>query len=152
MRKWNFFPGTIIILGDSLSNVLQRDAGNPKNDWDTDPSKELQNETINTLNPKNAFKVLPISKFQPWQTIPKHAEPTLSLLNTWKGNHEKLAQVEPTLYYKWLYHHAFVWPMEDELGKNTFSTYLETFFNDSEHRWRFFLKRWAKKNPWGIKY
>jgi penicillin amidase len=135
LRNGVFFPG-YYYPGDRYQRIAE--TLEPKNDWDTESIKELQNETINTTHPKNA-KVL-LSQIN----LEKYAEyaELLELLNTWKGNHE-LAQVEPTLYYKWLYHTLRL-AMEDELGKNTFSTYLETFFMIRSTVG--FLK--AEQNPW----
>jgi penicillin amidase len=135
MRNGVFFPG-YYYPGDRYQRIAE--TLEPKNDWDTESIKELQNETINTTHPTNAKVLLSQIKLEKY---PEHTE-LLELLNTWKGNHE-LAQVEPTLYYKWLYHTLRL-AMEDELGKNTFSTYLETFFMIRSTAG--FLK--AEQNPW----
>lgn len=135
LRNGVFFPG-YYYPGDRYQRIAE--TLEPKNDWDTESIKELQNETINTTHPKNA-KVL-LSEID----LEKYTEHTelLELLNSWEGNHE-LDQLEPTLYYKWLYHTLRL-AMEDELGQNAFETYLETFFMIRSTAG--FLK--ADQNPW----
>jgi len=135
MRNGIFFPG-YYYPGDRYQRIAE--TLEPKNDWDTESIKKLQNETINTTHPTNSKVLLSQIKLEKYS---EHTE-LLELLNTWKGSHE-LAQVEPTLYYKWLYHTLRL-AMEDELGRNTFSTYMETFFMIRSTAG--FLK--AEQNPW----
>lgn len=113
-----FYPG-YYYPGDRYKQIADKLA--ERDDWNQESMKEVQLETVNTSHPKNANSLLSaidLSAFEVEQGI-------LDLLNTWEGNHD-LTAVEPTLYYKWLYH-TYRLSMEDELGKKAFSDYLETF-------------------------
>lgn len=92
-----------------------------RNDWDQESVKKIQLETVNLTHPKSAkamIGAIEVSEFSEYKEI-------LERLGTWSGNND-LEKVEPTLYYKWLYHTLRL-AMEDEIGEKAFSAYLETF-------------------------
>lgn len=114
-----------------------------KNDWDQKSIQSLQLETLNEQSVKNATFLLN----QVAQENYEKYEDILGELAAWKGDHE-LKNTAPTLYYKWLYHTLRL-AMEDELGKNGFESYLQTFmmirstahfFTHEPNKW------WDKKN------
>jgi len=114
-----------------------------REDWDQESLQNLQLETVNEVSVQNATYLLAQIKKEDFST----QEAILQELETWEGNHA-LELTAPTLYYKWLYHTLRL-AMEDELGKEGFDRYLQTFvmIGSTQH----FLtqetnKWWDKKN------
>uniref|UniRef100_UPI004047BC72 penicillin acylase family protein n=1 Tax=Algoriphagus sp. TaxID=1872435 RepID=UPI004047BC72 len=92
-----------------------------RKDWDQKSIRSLQLETRNEQSVKNASFLLEQveqGKFENYEDI-------LGELAAWEGEHD-LTSTAPTLYYKWLYHTLRL-AMEDELGKEGFESYLQTF-------------------------
>jgi len=112
------FPG-YYYPGDRYQRIA--DALEARNDWDTESMKSLQLETVNISHPKNAKELIAAINqpdFEKYQKV-------IELLDDWDGDHQ-LKGIEPTLYYKWLYHTLRL-SMEDEIGKESFTNYLGTF-------------------------
>jgi penicillin amidase len=139
-RSGIFFPG-YYYPGERWNRIAKTITA--KKDWDQESIQDLQLETVNELSIKNADYLLSQvdqSKYEKHQDI-------LTELSNWEGTH-KLNQSAPTLYYKWLYHTLRL-AMEDELGKEGFDSYLQTFImigstahflGHEENKW------WDKKN------
>jgi len=139
-RSGIFFPG-YYYPGERWNRIAQTITA--KKDWDQKSIQDLQLETVNEQSVKNAAYLLSQvdqSKHEKYQDI-------LADLSNWEGTH-KLNQSAPTLYYKWLYHTLRL-AMEDELGKEGFDSYLQTFImigstthflGHEENKW------WDKKN------
>ena len=92
-----------------------------RKDWDQNSIRSLQLETRNEQSVKNAaflLKQIEEGNFEKYEDI-------LGELSAWEGEHD-LTSTAPTLYYKWLYHTLRL-AMEDELGKEGFESYLQTF-------------------------
>ena len=92
-----------------------------RKDWDQNSIRSLQLETRNEQSVKNAaflLKQIEEGNFEKYDDI-------LGELAAWEGEHD-LTSTAPTLYYKWLYHTLRL-AMEDELGKEGFESYLQTF-------------------------
>jgi len=92
-----------------------------RKDWDQNSIRSLQLETRNEQSVKNAaflLKQIEEGNFEKYKDI-------LGELAAWEGEHD-LTSTAPTLYYKWLYHTLRL-AMEDELGKEGFESYLQTF-------------------------
>jgi penicillin amidase len=135
LRNGVLFPG-YYYPGDRYQRIA--DALEARNDWDTESMKSLQLETVNTSHPKNAKELIAAinqPEFEKYQKI-------IELLNNWDGDHQ-LKDIEPTLYYKWLYHTLRL-SMEDEIGKDGFNTYLGTFLKIRSTSG--FLA--SRQNPW----
>ncbi|WP_075351192.1 penicillin acylase family protein [Algoriphagus marinus] len=135
MKNGVLFPG-YYYPGDRYQRIAT--TLETRNDWDMESIKSLQLETVNTKHPKNAKQLIQAvnpAEFENYQEI-------LERLGNWDGDHN-LKDIEPTLYYKWLYHTLRL-SMEDELGESAFSTYLETFLmiRSTEN----FLT--SEQNPW----
>jgi len=139
-RSGIFFPG-YYYPGERWDRIAKTITA--KNDWDQESIQELQLETVNEVSPKNAdylISQVDKTKYEKYEDI-------LADLGNWEGTH-KLNESSPTLYYKWLYHTLRL-AMEDELGKEGFESYLQTFImigstahflEQEENKW------WDKKN------
>lgn len=139
-RSGLFFPG-YYYPGERWDRIAKTITA--KKDWDQESIQDLQLETVNEQSAKNAAYLLSQvdkGKFEKYEDI-------LADLGKWEGTH-KLNQTSPTLYYKWLYHTLRL-SMEDELGKEGFESYLQTFIligstahflEQEENKW------WDKKN------
>ena len=139
-RSGIFFPG-YYYPGERWNRIAKTITA--KKDWDQKSIQDLQLETVNETSVKNAAYLLS----QVDQSKHENYKDILADLGNWEGTH-KLNESAPTLYYKWLYHTLRL-AMEDELGKESFDTYLQTFImiGSTEH----FLgheenKWWDKKN------
>lgn len=129
------FPG-YYYPGDRYQRIANR--LEERNDWDQESVKEIQLETVNLTHPKSAIAMIEsveLSRFSEHKEI-------LERLNIWNGNHD-LKTVEPTLYYKWLFHTLRL-AMVDEIGEKAFSAYLETFLMIRSTN--YFLT--STENPW----
>src|SRR5690606_37179774 len=83
--------------------------------------KLLQTESLNETQAKIAHKLLSLTdsgRFKEYNNL-------LNELANWQGTHT-LNERSPVLYYKWLYH-VLRLMMEDELGKEAFETFLDTY-------------------------
>ena len=139
-RSGIFFPG-YYYPGERWNRIAKTVTS--KKDWTQESLEDLQLETINEKSIQNAdflLKQVAEGNFEKYEEI-------LSELADWKGNHD-LDQTAPTLYYKWLYHTLRL-AMEDEIGKEGFESYLQTFimigssshfFTHEQNKW------WDKKN------
>jgi penicillin amidase len=139
-RSGIFFPG-YYYPGERWNRIAKTITA--KKDWDQESIQELQLETVNAHSGETAAYLLSQvdqGKYEKYQDI-------LADFGNWEGTH-KLNQTSPTLYYKWLYHTLRL-AMEDELGKEGFETYLQTFImigstahflEQEENKW------WDKKN------
>lgn len=139
-RSGLFFPG-YYYPGERWNRIAKTVTS--KKDWTQESIQDLQLETINELSIKNGAFLLSQVKQGNYETYPE----ILGELAQWKGEH-KLNDTAPTLYYKWLYHTLRL-AMEDELGKDGFDSYLQTFMmirstshflEHAENKW------WDKKN------
>jgi penicillin amidase len=139
-RSGIFFPG-YYYPGERWNRIAKTITA--KKDWDQESIQDLQLETVNAHSGETAAYLLSQvdqGKYEKYQDI-------LADFGNWEGTH-KLNQTSPTLYYKWLYHTLRL-AMEDELGKEGFETYLQTFImigstahflEQEENKW------WDKKN------
>jgi penicillin amidase len=139
-RSGIFFPG-YYYPGERWNRIAKTLTS--KKDWTQESLEDLQLETVNAHSGENAAYLLSQvdqGKYEKYQDI-------LADFGNWEGTH-KLNQTSPTLYYKWLYHTLRL-AMEDELGKEGFETYLQTFImigstahflEQEENKW------WDKKN------
>lgn len=117
-RSGIFFPG-YYYPGERWNRIAKTITS--REDWDLESIQDLQLESLNELAPQNAkFLISQIDRNQ----FEGNSE-ILEDLESWEGTHE-LKLTEPTLYYKWLYHTLRL-AMEDELGKEGFEAYLQTF-------------------------
>lgn len=134
-RNGIFFPG-YYYPGERWNRIAKTITS--REDWDLESIKSLQLETVNEVSVENAkFMLSQIDRRQ----FDEHSQ-ILDELALWEGNH-KLNLSAPTLYYKWLYHTLRL-AMEDELGKDGFEAYLQTFMMiRSTHH---FLKH--EENKW----
>jgi len=135
-----FFPG-YYYPGERWNRIAKTVTS--KKDWTQESLEDLQLETINEKSIQNAdflLKQVAQGNFEKYEDI-------LSELADWKGDHD-LNHTAPTLYYKWLYHTLRL-AMEDEIGKEGFESYLQTFimigstshfFTHEQNKW------WDKKN------
>ena len=139
-RSGIFFPG-YYYPGERWNRIAKTITA--KKDWDQKSIQDLQLETVNETSVKNAAYLLS----QVDQSKHENYKDILTDLGNWEGTH-KLNESAPTLYYKWLYHTLRL-AMEDELGKESFDTYLQTFImigstahflGHEENKW------WDKKN------
>jgi penicillin G amidase len=139
-RSGIFFPG-YYYPGERWNRIAKTITA--KKDWDQKSIQDLQLETVNETSVKNAAYLLS----QVDQSKHENYKDILADLGNWEGTH-KLNESAPTLYYKWLYHTLRL-AMEDELGKESFDTYLQTFImigstahflGHEENKW------WDKKN------
>ena len=139
-RSGIFFPG-YYYPGERWNRIAKTITA--KKDWDQKSIQDLQLETVNETSVKNAAYLLS----QVDQSKHENYKNILADLGNWEGTH-KLNESAPTLYYKWLYHTLRL-AMEDELGKESFDTYLQTFImigstahflGHEENKW------WDKKN------
>jgi len=117
-RSGIFFPG-YYYPGERWNRIAKTITA--KKDWDQKSIQDLQLETVNKTSVKNAAYLLS----QVDQSKHENYKNILTDLGNWEGTH-KLNESAPTLYYKWLYHTLRL-AMEDELGKESFDTYLQTF-------------------------
>ena len=117
-RSGIFFPG-YYYPGERWNRIAKTITA--KKDWDQKSIQDLQLETVNETSVKNAAYLLS----QVDQSKHENYKNILADLGNWEGTH-KLNESAPTLYYKWLYHTLRL-AMEDELGKESFDTYLQTF-------------------------
>ena len=139
-RSGIFFPG-YYYPGERWNRIAKTVTS--KKDWDQKSIQDLQLETVNEKSIQNAaFLLEQVARgnFEKYEDI-------LTELSEWKGDHD-LNQTAPTLYYKWLYHTLRL-AMEDEIGKEGFESYLQTFimigntshfFTHEQNKW------WDKKN------
>lgn len=139
-RSGIFFPG-YYYPGERWNRIAKTVTS--KKDWTQESLEDLQLETINENAVQNAdflLEQVAQGNFEKYEDI-------LGELADWEGNHE-LNQTAPTLYYKWLYHTLRL-AMEDEIGKEGFESYLQTFimvgstshfFTQEQNKW------WDKKN------
>jgi penicillin amidase len=139
-RSGIFFPG-YYYPGERWNRIAKTITS--KKDWTQESLEDLQLETVNEKSIQNAAFLLE----QVEQGNFEKYEDILTELSEWKGNHD-LNQTAPTLYYKWLYHTLRL-AMEDEIGKEGFESYLQTFimigstfhfFTHEQNKW------WDKKN------
>ncbi|MBC6365187.1 penicillin acylase family protein [Algoriphagus sp. AK58] len=117
-RSGIFFPG-YYYPGERWNRIAKTITS--REDWDLESIQSLQLETINEVSVANA-------KFMISQIDHRQFEDNAQILDDlaiWEGNHA-LKLSAPTLYYKWLYHTLRL-AMEDELGKEGFEAYLQTF-------------------------
>ena len=113
-----FYPG-YYYPGERWSRISKTVTA--RKDWDQNSIRSLQLETRNEQSVKNAaflLKQIEEGNFEKYKDI-------LGELAAWEGEHD-LTSTAPTLYYKWLYHTLRL-AMEDELGKEGFESYLQTF-------------------------
>ncbi len=139
-RSGIFFPG-YYYPGERWNRIAKTVTS--KKDWDQESLEDLQLETINEKSVQNADFLLE----QVTQGNFEKYEDILGELADWEGDHD-LGHTAPTLYYKWLYHTLRL-AMEDEIGKEGFESYLQTFimigstshfFSHEQNKW------WDKKN------
>ncbi|MCU0399791.1 MAG: penicillin acylase family protein [Algoriphagus sp.] len=117
-RSGIFFPG-YYYPGERWNRIAQTITS--RDDWDTKSIQSLQLETVNEVAVENSkFMISQIDRRQ----FVENAK-ALDDLAAWEGSHE-VELSAPTLYYKWLYHTLRL-AMEDELGKEGFEAYLQTF-------------------------
>ncbi len=117
-RSGLFFPG-YYYPGERWNRISKMVSS--RNDWDLESIKTLQIESINERSAETGkFLISQIDKSQF-----ENNSQILKDLGYWPGNHD-LKHTGPTLYYKWLYHTLRL-AMEDELGKEGFESYLQTF-------------------------
>ncbi len=117
-RSGIFFPG-YYYPGERWNRIAKTITS--REDWDLESIQTLQLETVNELSVANAkFMISQIDRRQ----FEDNAQ-VLDDLSIWEGNHD-LRLSAPTFYYKWLYHTLRL-AMEDELGKEGFEAYLQTF-------------------------
>ncbi|WP_026952354.1 penicillin acylase family protein [Algoriphagus mannitolivorans] len=134
-RSGVFFPG-YYYPGDRWERISK--AITAKEDWDLEATKKLQVETINETSAE-------IARYMTSQIDSaefKEFKEELESLSNWDGGHP-LNSLNPTIYYKWLYH-VLRLSMEDELGKDSFKAYLETFMMIRSNR--LFITQ--EQNPW----
>ncbi|TDQ19282.1 penicillin amidase [Algoriphagus boseongensis] len=134
-RNGHFFPG-YYYPGERWNRISKTITS--KEDWDTENIRSLQLESINETYPKLIQFLLEEVRrddFQDWNSA-------LEMLTKWTGEHQ-LNMRSPTIFYKWLYHTLRL-SMEDELGKDAFKAYLETFMmvRSNSHFITF------ENNPW----
>lgn len=91
------------------------------NDWTIEQLKQLQLNNTSPNYHEMAREIL--QHVVPETDIEKEAH---SLLQQWDGHHN-YRSVEPTIYYKLLYH-VLALSLEDELGQENFETYLKSYF------------------------
>ncbi|MHA7131360.1 penicillin acylase family protein [Algoriphagus namhaensis] len=108
-----YFPG------DRYKKIA--DALEKRSDWTLDQLKTIQLDTENSTHAKNAQILLQTLSRQKYSDF----EDLIQVLSSWKGTHH-VDELSPLVYYKWLYHTLRL-AMEDELGSESFATYLETF-------------------------
>jgi penicillin amidase len=139
-RSGIFFPG-YYYPGERWNRIAKTVTS--KKDWTQESLEDLQLETINEKSVQNAAFLLE----QVTQGNFEKYEDILGELADWEGDHD-LDHTAPTLYYKWLYHTLRL-AMEDEIGKEGFESYLQTFimigstshfFTHEQNKW------WDKKN------
>lgn len=118
MRNGVFFPG-YYYPGERWARIAKTIT--QRNDWDLESIKDLQLETLNEVQPKNAQFMLSHIKREEFSDF----SDALDALQTWDGTHD-LDSEAPTFYYKWLYH-TLRMAMADELGEDGFTAYLGTF-------------------------
>lgn len=117
-RSGIFFPG-YYYPGERWNRIAKTITS--RDDWDTKSIQSLQLETVNEVAVENSkFMISQIDRRQ----FEENAR-ALDDLAAWEGSHE-VDLSAPTLYYKWLYHTLRL-AMEDELGKDGFEAYLQTF-------------------------
>jgi penicillin G amidase len=117
-RSGIFFPG-YYYPGERWNRIAKTITS--RDDWDTKSIQSLQLETVNEVAVENSkFMISQIDRRQ----FEENAR-ALDDLGAWEGSHE-VDLSAPTLYYKWLYHTLRL-AMEDELGKEGFEAYLQTF-------------------------
>ncbi|MDA1269297.1 MAG: penicillin acylase family protein [Bacteroidetes bacterium] len=139
-RSGLFFPG-YYYPGERWNRIAKTVTA--KKDWDQESMQALQLETVNEQSIKTAaFLLTQVEQ----GNFEKYTE-ILEELGQWEGDHD-LKHTAPTLFYKWLYHTLRL-AMEDELGKEGFESYLQTFMmirstahflNHEQNLW------WDKKN------
>ena len=134
-RSGVIFPG-YYYPGDRWDRISK--SVTSRDDWDLEASKSLQLEAINETSAEIAKFMLSQLNSGEFTDFRKELES----LGNWEGDHQ-LNSIAPTLYYKWLYHTLRI-AMEDELGKEAFKAYLETFMMVRSNR--FFLTK--EENPW----
>ncbi|MDN3204616.1 penicillin acylase family protein [Algoriphagus sediminis] len=125
-----FYPGDRY---DRIAKTLEQ-----RDNWTVEDLKELQNEVINLTHPKNAKLMLTAARLDEFPEF----EGLFDEVQNWDGSH-KIAEIAPTLYYKWLYH-SFRMAMSDEVGQETFESFIQTFamirstnlfLSDPENKW-----------------
>ncbi|GAB2486540.1 penicillin acylase family protein [Algoriphagus taiwanensis] len=134
-RGGHLFPG-YYFPGERWNRIAKTISS--RSDWDVKSLQSLQLETINEVFPQIAqFMLAEVNR----EDFEEFAE-ALERLETWDGDHQ-IKKTEPTLFYKWLLH-TWRLAMEDELGKEGFEAFLQTFIMVNSNR-HFITK---EDNPW----
>ncbi|GMQ27703.1 penicillin acylase family protein [Algoriphagus confluentis] len=134
-RGGHLFPG-YYFPGDRWNRIAKTISS--RSDWDVKSLQSLQLETVNEVFPELAQFMLSEVNRDDYQEF----SAALESLETWDGDHQ-IEKTAPTLFYKWLIH-TWRLAIEDELGKEGFEAFLQTFVmvNSNHH---FITKT---DNPW----
>lgn len=118
MANGMFYPG-YYYPGDRYNRIASTIEKDSK--WNQEKIKTLQLETFNERQARNMSLLLSV--------VGKEAfgdrSSLFENLSEWKGTHG-VEEIAPTIYYRWLYH-TLHQMMADEIGEESFETFLNTF-------------------------